>query len=313
MSDFWNKYRAHRKLEAQITWHRAKKMKDCYLFLLPFAILFFVSTILPMLSSIYYSFTDFNMLEKPEFIGLDNYVNLFLQDEVNQIAIKNTFLLAVIIGPVGYILAFLIAWLINEMPKWARTIMVVVFYIPSITGGAIVQIMSILFKGDMYGWLNSWLIKLGVVSTPVLWLTDPRYMMKVVIIVSLWTSLGNGFLSFVAGLKGVDPSQYEAGYIDGIQNRWQELWYITLPNMKPMLMFGAVMSITSAFNVFDWPKNLCGLPSTDYAVHTAIAHMWDHVYSRFEMGYGCAIATVLFIVMILCNKIIQNLLEKVGK
>lgn len=313
MSDLWKKYAARKKLERQITWHRVKKMRICYLFVLPFTILFFLSTILPMLSSIYYSFTDYNMLEKPHFIGLKNYINLLLQDDVNQIAIRNTFIIAVITGPVGYILAFIVAWLINELPKWARTLMVVIFYVPSITGAAVSQIFQVLFRGDFYGWLNSWLYKLGIISAPRLWLTDPHYMMDIVIIVTIWTSLGNGFLSFVAGLKGVDKSQYEAGYIDGIQNRWQELWYITLPNMKPMLMFGAVMSITSAFNVFDLPRGLCGFPSTDYAVHTAVAHMFDHVYSRFEMGYGSAIATVLFLVMILCNKAVQSMLNKVGK
>ena len=306
------KYFAYKQQQREINFNRARKMRVCYLFLLPFAILFFISYILPMLTSIYFSFTNFNMLEKPEFIGMKNYTNLFLQDDVNQIAIKNTFLIAMVTGPIGYIMAFLIAWLINEQPKWMRTLMVIIFYAPSIAGNAYI-IFGVLFRGDMYGWMNAWLIKMGFINSPILWLTDPKYIMKIIIPVILWTSMGTGFLSFVAGLKGIDQAQYEAGYIDGIQNRWQELWFITLPNMKPMLMFGAVMSITSAFNVCDIPRQLAGFPSTDYAARTVVLHMLDHAYYRFEMGYACAIATVLFLVMILCNKVIQSLLEKVGQ
>ncbi len=312
MKEIWKKYSDHKKLERQLNWRKAKKMKICYLFILPFAVFFFVSYILPMITSIFYSFTNFNMLEKPKFVGLQNYTTLLLQDDVNQIAVKNTFIIALITGPIGYILAFVIAWLINELPKWARSVMVVVFYAPSIAG-TVYTIFGTLFRGDMYGWMNAFLINNGFTSSPILFLTDPKYIMKVIIPVILWTGLGTGFLSFVAGLKGIDQSQYEAGYIDGIQNRWQELWYITLPNMKPMLMFGAVMQITTAFNVCDIPRYLAGFPSTDYAARTVVLHMLDHAYNRFELGYASAIATLLFIVMIVCNKVIQSLLEKVGQ
>ena len=145
-----------------------------------------------------------------------------------------------------------------------------------------------------------------------MWLTDPRYMMPVIILVILWMSLGSGFLAFVAGLQGIDRAQYEAGMIDGVKNRWQELWYITLPNMKPMLLFGAVMAITTSFGVCDQTMSLCGYPSTDYAARTVVTHLFDYGFSRFEMGYASAIATILFIVMILSNKIIQSLLRRVG-
>ena len=241
-----------------------------------------------------------------------NYINLFLQDEVFQVAVKNTFLVAVITGPVGYIMAFLFAWLINELPKWIRTLVVCFFYVPSITGIVVLQVFQKLFADDAYGWLNSWLIKTGLTSSPITFLTNPKIVMKVIIPVILWQAVGAGFLSFVAGLKGIDKSQYEAGYIDGIQNRWQELWFITLPNMKPMLLFGAVMSITSAFNVCDVPRTLAGYPSTDYCARTIVTHLFDYGFTRFEFGYASAIATVLFLTMIICNKIIQSLLNRVG-
>ncbi|MEG0386760.1 MAG: sugar ABC transporter permease, partial [Niameybacter sp.] len=193
-----------------------------------------------------------------------------------------------------------------------RSIMVLVFYAPSISGSAFL-IWSIIFSGDAYGYLNAILLNLGLVNAPVRWLTDPKYMLGVVIIVQLWMSLGAGFLSFVAGFKMVDQSQYEAGYIDGIKNRWQELWFITFPSMRPQLMFGAVMTITSSFTVADVTAQLCGSPSTDYAAHTILNHLNDYGGVRFDMGYACAIATILFITMLTLNQIIQKLLHKLGR
>ena len=234
-----------------------------------------------------------------------------LQDEVFLTAVKNTFVIAVITGPVGYILSFLFAWFINELPKWLRAVAVVVFYAPSIAANAF-TVFSIIFRGDAYGWFNALLMEFGLIDAPKLWLLDPNYMMTILIIVILWMSMGTGFLSFVAGFQGIDRSMYEAGYVDGVRNRWQELYHITLPSMKPMLLFGAVMSITSAFNVSDVPRALCGYPSTDYAARTVVTHLFDYGFSRFEMGYASAIATILFLVMILCKKAIAGLLGRVG-
>ncbi len=312
MSTLMNKYFAKKKLQFSDTIRSIKLHKVCYLFLLPYAILFITFSVLPVINSIYYSFTNYNILEKAEFIGARNYINLFLQDEVFQKAVKNTFYIAFITGPIGYIMAFIFAWLINELPRWIRTVVTFVFYIPSIAGSAYL-VFKTLFSDDQYGWLNAWLVKIGITTSPIAFLTDPRYAMKVLVPIILWQSLGTGFLSFIAGFKGIDQSQYEAGYIDGIRNRWQELWYITLPNMKPMLLFGAVMSITNSFNVCDVPKALFGYPSTDYCVRTIVTHLFDYGFERFEMGYASAIATVLFLTMIICKKIISALLNKVGQ
>ena len=305
------KYIARKKLMATDLVQSAKKHKFCYLFMLPYAVLFITFYVLPMLTSIYFSFTNYNILEKPDFIGIKNYINLFLEDEVFTIAVRNTFVIAIIIGPVGYIMAFIFAWLINELPNWIRTLVVFFFYVPSISGQA-VTVFKFFFADDANGWINAKLIHWNIVQQPILFLTNPRNVLKVIIPVILWTSLGTGFLSFVAGLKGIDKSQYEAGYIDGIQNRWQELWFITLPNMKPMLLFGAVMSITAAFSVCSVPMLLAGYPSVDYCARTIVTHLFDYGFTRFEFGYASAIATVLFLTMILCNKFIQNLLSRVG-
>ncbi len=311
MKEYWKKYFVLRKHNMQVAWKKASKSKMCYLFLLPYALLFTLFYVAPVVISIFYSFTYYNILESPRFIGLQNYISLILEDDIFLIGLKNTFLIAVVTGPLGYIMSFLFAWLINELPRWVRSVAVVVFYAPSIAGNCYV-IFSVFFRGDAYGYVNAFLMNLGIIDKPVLWFINPDYMLPICMLVILWMSLGTGFLSFVAGLQGVDRSQFEAGYMDGIKNRWQELWYITLPNMKPMLMFGAVMSITQAFGVCDVTMALCGYPSTDYAARTIVTHLFDYGFTRFEMGYACAIATILFLIMILCNKAIQSLLRRVG-
>ena len=311
MSQFINDYIKVKKHNFRVGVKKARISKSCYLFLAPYAIIFTMFFVMPVVISIFFSFTYYNILEAPRFIGLHNYISLFLEDDIFLISIKNTFMIAILTGPLGYIGSFLFAWLINELPRWVRSVAVVIFYAPSIAGNCYV-IFSVFFRGDAYGYVNAFLMNTGIIDTPQLWLIDPRYMLPVCMGVILWMSLGAGFLSFVAGLQGIDKAQYEAGYVDGIKNRWQELWFITLPNMKPMLMFGAVMSITQAFGVCDVTMALCGYPSTDYAARTIVTHLFDYGFSRFEMGYACAIATILFLMMILTNKAIQSLLRRVG-
>jgi len=287
------------------------KNRVCYLFLAPFAVVFLLFYISPVVISLFLSFTYFNVLEPPKFIGLRNYINLLLADDVFLISMKNTFIMAAITGPIGYIMAFLFAWFINELPRYIRAFVTLIFYAPSISG-SVFLIWLLIFSGDAYGYVNAILLNLGILDSPVLWLTDPKYMMPVILIVILWMSLGAGFLAFLAGLSTIDPSLYEAGLVDGITNRWQELWYITLPNMKGMLMFGAVMAITQSFGVAEVTMQLAGFPSTDYAVHTVVNHLIDYGSIRFEMGYASAIATILFFTMIVLNAIIQKMLKRVG-
>ena len=311
MSEFFKKYIALRRHNFRVMLKKAKQRKMCYLFLAPYAILFAMFFVFPVVASICLSFTYYNILETPRFVGFQNYIKLILEDDIFLISIKNTFMIAIITGPLGYILSFIFAWLINELPRWVRSVAVIVFYAPSIAGNCYV-IFSVFFRGDAYGHANALLMNMGIIDAPKLWLIDPTYMLPICMLVILWMSLGQGFLSFVAGLQGVDRTLLEAGCMDGIKNRWQELWYITLPSMKPMLLFGAVMSITQAFGVCDVAMALCGYPSTDYAARTIVTHLFDYGFSRFEMGYACAIATILFLIMILCNKAIQSLLRRVG-
>ncbi|MCM8901039.1 sugar ABC transporter permease [Caldicoprobacter algeriensis] len=299
------------KTRISYAWAEVKRNKVSYMFLAPYALIFTVFTVIPVLVSMGLSFTYFNILEPPKWIGFQNYINLLLDDEVFLIALKNTFLFAAITGPIGYFAALFFAWMINELPPKIRAIMVVIFYAPTISGQAYI-IWNTLFSGDAYGYINSMLIRLGIIYEPIQWLTDPAYMRTAAIIVVLWMSLGTGFLSFIAGLQSIDNTLYESGYVDGIQNRWQELWYITLPSMKPQLLFGAVMSITSSFAIHEILVPLVGFPSTDYAAHTVVSHLVDYGNIRFEMGTASAIATLLFIAMVGTNRIVQRLLRKVG-
>lgn len=288
-----------------------KRHRTSYLFLAPYLAIFITFTVIPVVMSIALSFSYYNMLEPPVWIGWQNYTRLFLADDVFLIAVKNTFLFAAITGPLSYLACLLFAWMINELRPRVRAFLTLLFYAPSISGN-VYLIWRIIFSSDSYGLVNGFLLRWGLVNEPVQWLQDPRYMMAVVILVVLWLSLGTSFLVFIAGLQGIDRTLYEAGAIDGVRNRWQELWYITLPTMRPQLMFGAVMSITQSFSVSYQAIALTGFPSTDYAAHTIVTHLVDYGNVRFEMGYACAIATVLFCAMMFTQRAVQRLLRKIG-
>lgn len=288
-----------------------KNNKAYYFLIAPYLILFILFTVVPVIMSVGLSFTYFNMLEPPKFVFLDNYIRLFVEDDVFQIALKNTLFLAIITGPVSYLMAFVFAWVINEFKPKLRAFLTLVFYAPSIAGNAFL-IWLIIFSGDIYGFANAYLIEWGIIDTPIQWLQDTNYMIWILIIVQLWLSLGVSFLAFISGLQNVDTTLYEAGAIDGIKNRWQELWYITLPSMKSQLLFGAVMQITQSFAISNVSVQLVGFPSTDYAGHTIVTHLMDYGQIRYELGYASAIATVLFTIMFASNLIVQKLLRKVG-
>ncbi len=268
----------------------------------------FLFTILPILAAVGLSFTYFNMVDTPAFVGFDNYVRMLFDDDVFFIALKNTAIFAMITGPVSYILSFLTAWLINEFNRFVRTILTLIFYLPSLAGN-VYFVWVYIFSGDSYGLLNDVLIRLGILNDPRQWLSDTTYMLGVVIVVILWLSLGTGFLAFVAGLQSMDRELFEAAAIDGIPNRFAELWYITLPQMVPQLLFGAVMQISTSFAVGYECMNLTGFPSTDYATHTLVLHILDFGQVRFEMGYACAVAVFLFAMMLIMWKAVNKLLS----
>lgn len=289
-----------------------KAHKHAYILMAPYMLLFGLFTVLPVIMSMLISFSYFNMLEFPKFIGWQNYARLFLEDDIFLIAVKNTLLFAAITGPLSYMACFLFAWIINDLRPKLRAFMTLVFYAPSISGN-IYFIWQMIFSGDRYGIANGFLIKWGFMLEPIQWLKTEVYILAIIILVQLWLSLGTGFLAFIAGLQTVDKTLYEAGAVDGVKNRWQELWFITLPSMKPQLMFGAVIQLTTSFAVADVSMYLAGFPSVNYAAETIVTHLMDFGTIRFEMGFASAIATVLFTLMVGTNLFVQRLLHKVGE
>ena len=296
----------------QWTLKEMKRNRVGYFMVAPFMILFTLFTVLPVVLSVVVSFTDFNLLQWPNWLWFENYTRLFLDDDIFMTACQNTFVFAVIVGPVSYLMSFMVAWFINELSPRVRAIVTLIFYAPSISG-EVYTIWGTLFSGDAYGWVNAWLLELGFINEEILFFQDADYVMPLCIVVALWMSLGTAFLSFIAGLQGIDRAQYEAGAVDGIRNRWQELWYVTLPNMKPQLMFGAILAITNAFGFGGVVTALCGYPSVEYKAHTIMHHLTDYYGTRFEVGYASAIAVVLFVIMIGANMLVKKMISKVGQ
>jgi sugar ABC transporter, permease protein len=287
-----------------------KHYKLLYLMIAPYIVFFTLFTILPILAAFFLSFTNYDMFSTPSFIGIKNYLELFVNDTIFYTALKNTFVFAVITGPLSYFLCFIIAWFINEFPRWLRMFLTLLFYAPSLSS-SVYFIWTFIFSGDTYGIMNGFLMQIGIINEPIQWFTDTQYMLPVLMIVQVWMSLGTSFLAFIAGFQGIDRSLYEAADVDGIKNRWQELIYITFPLLKPQLIFSAIMQITTAFSVSTISQQLCGMPSTKYAAHTLVLHIIDYGTIRYEMGYACAISVVLFVIVLMVKKLIDLALSYV--
>lgn len=280
--------------------------------LFPFFLIFFVLTVVPIISSVVLSFTSYDMLNPIRFVGIDNYTRMFVSDDMFLTVLKNTLVLVIMTGPVGFLLAFLLAWLVNEFSPKVRTLLSFMFYAPSLAGNAYF-IWKILFSGDSYGYLNSFLLSLGMITEPITWLSDAQYLMPIIIMVQLWQSMGISFLSNIAGLQNVSRDLYEAGAIDGVRNRWQELWYITLPSMEHMILFSVVMQIQSSFSISAITTELAGYPSVGNSVDTIVSHMMDVGTVRYEMGYASAVAVILFLIMAGTRILLGKMLDAMGK
>lgn len=288
-----------------------KNRWQLYALLLPFLILFFLMTVLPVISSIFLSFTDFDMVSLPSFSGLKNYIRMFLEDDIFPKVLKNTILLAILTGPAGFLSSFVLAWLINEFKPMLRTVFSFLFYAPSLAGG--IFVWQTIFSSDAYGYFNSILLSTGLINEPVAWLSSTKFIVPIVVIVQIWQSLGVSFLANLSGLQNVNNELFEAGAIDGIRNRWQELWYITLPGMKSMLLFSAVMQIAGAFSISGIIQQLAGYPTVNYAADTIVSYLSDVGNIKYEMGYASTLSVMLFIMMILTRGITNKLLNNMGR
>jgi len=277
-------------------------------FQLPWIILFLTFVIVPVVVAFGLSLTDFNMFQPAKFVGLKNYELLIVEDNVFWTAMSNTLAYAVVVGPLGYFLSFFAAWVLNQLKM--RNAFALAFYAPSITSSiALSTVWLYFFSSDRYGLINNSLINMGIIDEPILWTQNPNTILPVIIVISVWMSMGTGFLVFLAGLQNVDKSLYEAGAIDGIRSRFQELKYLTLPQMKPQLLFGAITAIIGAFGVFDVAVAVAGIPSPNYAGHTLVAHLYDYAFVRFQMGYASAVAVILFLITFVIGRIVMYALR----
>lgn len=274
---------------------RTKKSTP-YLFLAPYLILFLIFIIIPTIMAVGLSFTNYNAVQAPQFVGLTNYINLLTQDTIFlQYVLPNTILFSVIVGPLGYLLAFFLAWSLSQLTRVPRTILALIIYSPSMTMGVAMTVMwRVVFLGDQSGIANYVLTQLGVITEPIVWMLNTQYILPIVIIVALWSSMGVGFLAMLAGLLNINAELYEAGAIDGIKNRIQEVFYITIPSMKPQMLFGAVMSIVGAFQSGNIGVMLTGSnPTPGYAAQLMVNHIDDYGFTRYEMGYAAAVSVAL--------------------
>ena len=301
--------KSRRKVAAEGSFREQLPM---FVMISPFILFFLVFTIIPIVSSIILSFTSYDMISSPKFVNLDNYRRLITNDTTFSVTVKNTFIFAVVSGPLGFLLAFMLAWLVNEFTPRIRALLSFMFYAPSLVGNAYF-IWQVAFSGDSYGYINSLLLSFGIITEPVVWLKNATYLMPIIIIVQLWQSMGVSFLANISGLQNVSRDMYEAGAIDGIRNRWQELRYITLPSMSNMLLFSAVMQIQSSFSVSAIAITLAGYPSKSNAVDTIVSLMQDMATVRYELGYASAIAVVLFIMMVTTRLLVGKILSTVQK
>lgn len=289
-----------------------KERFPMYVMFAPFFIFFVLFTVLPILSSIVLSFTSYDMISTPKFIGFDNYRRMIVNDPTFLITVKNTLVFAIIAGPLGFLLSFVLAWFVNEFSPKVRTLLSFMFYAPSLAGNAYF-IWQVAFSGDSYGYVNSMLLSIGIITEPIVWFKNATYLMPILIIVQLWQSMGISFLSNISGLQNVSRDMYEAGAIDGIKSRWQELRYITLPSMSHMLMFSAVMQIQSSFSVSAIAVALAGYPSKGNAVDTIVSLMGDVATVRYEMGYASAMSVVLFLMMVTTRLLVGKIMAVVQK
>ncbi|MBQ7430950.1 MAG: sugar ABC transporter permease [Butyrivibrio sp.] len=284
--------------------------KNGYLFMAPYAIVFTIFILIPVVLAVILSFTNFNAIEFPSPVGFLNYITLITSDEVfMQYVLPNTVVYAVVVGIGGYVLSFILAWALCNLTKLPRTIFALILYSPSMTTGVAMTVLwKVIFSGDQTGLLNSWLINLGIITDPIIWLVNTNYLLPIVIIIGLWSSMGIGFLSMIAGILNSDESLYEAAAIDGVRNRFQEMIYITIPQMKPQMLFAAVMSIVGAFQNGMISTLLTGNPSPGYAAQLIVNHIEDYGFQRYEMGYAAAVSVVLLLIVQLFSRGANSLL-----
>lgn len=284
--------------------------KNGYLFMLPYALLFTIFILVPVILAVVLSFTNYNAIQFPKWAGFLNYITLITSDEVfMQYVLPNTVVYAIVVGIGGYVLSFILAWALCNLTKLPRTVFALILYSPSMTTGVAMTVLwKVIFSGDQTGLLNSWMMSLGIIDEPIIWLVNTNYLLPIVIVIGLWSSMGIGFLSMIAGICNSDEELYEAAAIDGVTNRFQEMIYITIPQMKPQMLFAAVMAIVGAFQNGLISSLLVGNPAPGYASQLIVNHIEDYGFLRYEMGYAAAVSVALLLIVQIFSKVANTLL-----
>ncbi|MFA5006522.1 MAG: sugar ABC transporter permease [Candidatus Izemoplasmatales bacterium] len=297
-------------MSAELALKKKKRFNTAYLFVAPYYAVFFTFVVVLIAISAALSLTYYDTINFPSWVGLQNYVTLFTQDaDFMQYAFPTTIKYALVIGPGGYALSFFMAWVLAQLTHRVRTVIAIILYSPSLTNGILMSVIwKVVFSGDARGYLNYWLLSLGFINEPMQWLQDSSFIFGIMLFVGIWSSMSVGFLAMLSGILNVNRELYEAAYVDGMKSRWQEVFYITIPSMKPQMLFGAVMALVGTFNASGLASALSGsTPPPQYAGWLIVDHMNDYGFARFEMGYASAISVVLLLVVLVFNRVATRL------
>lgn len=264
------------------------------LFLLPNLLFFLAFTIIPILWAAVMSFTDWKIIGSPTWVGLDNYIEIFIKDRVFWQVFKNTLTFMIISVPVGLILSFLVALLLNQdiaFKRWYRGF----FFMPVIASSVLVAVVWKWLLVSDFGMVN-YIISLFGVRGPN-WLTDKRFAMPSVVGVSIWKGLGFNMMLFIAGLQNIPETYYEAFRMDS-ENKVKQVIHITLPLMAPTTFFVFTMSIINSFQVFDLVQMMTnGGPGRNTSV--LVHYIYQNAFRYFRMGYASALAYILFFIILI--------------
>jgi multiple sugar transport system permease protein len=253
------------------------------------------------------------VIQSHRFNGIDNYLYILTEDEIfMKTILPKTLFFSFIVGPCGFMLSFMLALFLSQITPKMRTFLALIIYSPSMTAGvAIAVVWKIIFSGNEQGLTNSLLLRLSLINEPLQLLLNPDYLMPIMILVSIWRSMGVGFLAILAGLLNVNKDLYEAAYIDGLRNRFQEIFYITIPSIKKQMMFSAVMSIVGTFSAGAIGVALSGAnPTPQNSGQMIINHIEDYGILRSEMGVAAALSVLLLLLILGFSKFFQKILKE---
>ncbi len=276
-----------------------------YMFLAPALIVIAVFVIYPIFAVVFYSFTDYTIVNPPVWIGLKNYQDL-LQDSVFWLALEHS-LIYLLVTPILIFLSILLAIVVNrQLPgiNFFRSL----YYIPVISGSIAVGIAWRLIW-DTNGLLNSVLLSFGFLKEPIQWLAEPRYTLAIAMFLTIWLGLGFYMMIFLAGLQNISEELYDAAVIDGA-NGWQKHWHVSFPGLRPQITFVAVISSLAALEVFNEIYVLTGgLGGILDSGVTVVFYLWRVAFRLQHAGYASAIAMVLLLITLVFSVINIRYLE----